>query len=195
MLLTFFTVMVSAQETTGTDTLNTKTLSVLPVTIRNGDTMPLITMKEVQILAPPKFTSRKHYRQYTRLTRYVKKVYPYAKFVKLKLDEVDDDLALITDEHEQRKYIRDLQDELMENFENDIRHMTFTQGKILLKLIDRETGASSYIWLKEYKGTFFAGFWQTVARIFGSNLKMEYDPAGEDAMIEQIVLMIDAGVI
>ena len=83
----------------------------------------------------------------------------------------------------------------MNQFEDDVKHMTFTQGKILMKLVDRETGETSYQWLKELKGDLFAGFWQTVARIFSSNLKAEFNPNSEDVLIDQIVKMIDAGLI
>lgn len=81
----------------------------------------------------------------------------------------------------------------MNDFEDDVKNLTITQGRILLKLIDRETGNTTYLILQDLKGNFSAVFWQTVARVFGSNLKSEYDPKGEDHLIEQIVQMIEAG--
>ena len=82
-----------------------------------------------------------------------------------------------------------------EEYENEIRTMTTSQGRILIKLIDRETGESSFDIIKEFKGGFSAFFWQNVARLFGHNLKSEYDAVNEDRMIEYIVWQIDAGLI
>jgi hypothetical protein len=81
----------------------------------------------------------------------------------------------------------------MDEFEDEVKHLTITQGRILMKLIDRETGDTTYYLLKDLKGNLSAVFWQAVARVFGSNLKTTYDPDGEDKLIEQIVLMIEAG--
>ena len=83
----------------------------------------------------------------------------------------------------------------MTEFEKDVRHLTVTQGIILVKLIDRETGRTSYQVIKELKGGFTAFFWQGIARIFGNNLKTEYDPADQDKVMEDIVLGIEAGFI
>lgn len=172
-----------------------KSMNILtPITIE-GDTLPQQEIEEVEIIAPPKFKSRRQARRYSRLVRNVKKVYPYALYIKLKIDEINAHLQDIPSEKEKKKYIKEVQKEMMTQFEDDVRHMTFSQGRILIKLIDRETGASSYEWLKEYKGDFFAGFWQTVARIFSSNLKAEFGQTQEDMYIEKIIRMIDAGII
>jgi hypothetical protein len=177
----------------GSDT--SKNVNILaPVTI-GGDTLPQQEIEGVEIIASPKFKSRRQARKYSRLVRNVKKVYPYALYIKIKIDVINEHLKTIQSEKEKKKYIKEVQKEMMTQFEDDVRHMTFSQGRILIKLIDRETGASSYEWLKEYKGDFFAGFWQTVARIFSSNLKAEFGQTSEDMYIEQIIRMIDAGVI
>jgi hypothetical protein len=83
--------------------------------------------------------------------------------------------------------------EVFAEYEGDIRDMTITQGRLLIKLIDRETQNTSYALIKDYRGKLAAAFWQGIARIFGTNLKEEYDPNGEDAIIESIILEIDAG--
>ncbi len=80
-------------------------------------------------------------------------------------------------------------------FENPLRKLTFSQGRMIIKLIDRETGNTSYDLIKDYKGGFSAFFWQSVARVFGSNLKDEYDGDREDKMIEHIIIMIDNGIL
>jgi len=171
------------------------TLNIVPVTSIDGETIPHLTLDEVEIFAHPRFTKKRYARRYSRLVKNVKKVYPYAKFIKVKLDDINDHLTDIEDEKEQKKYIKQVQKEIVDEFESDVRKMTFTQGKILIKLIDRETGETSYKWLKEMRGDLFAGFWQTVARIFGNDLKAEFDAKGEDRNIDQIVRMINAGLI
>jgi len=172
-----------------------KQFSILPTVTQDGETLPVKEIDEVTIFNRPRFKSRRQVRRYGRLVYNVKKVYPYAIFVRDKLNQINDHLLKLETEKEQKKYIRQVQKELMSRFEKDVRNMTFSQGKILIKLIDRETGNTSYVWLKDLKGDFSAGFWQTVARIFGSNLKTIYHPKKEDYMIEQIVRMIEAGAI
>ncbi len=172
-----------------------KKITILPPVTINGDTLPEQQIKEVEVFGRPKFDTKRKARRYSRLVRNVKKVYPYVKYITIKLEEIDENLQTINNDKEKRKYIRKVQNEMMEQFEDDVRHMTFSQGRILVRLIDRETGSTSYEWLKELKGDFFAGFWQTVARIFSSNLKAEFGSTKEDLYIDQIVRMIDAGLI
>ncbi len=170
-------------------------LTLVPVTTIDGESIPQLSIREVAVYSRPSFTRKKYVRRYNRLVRNVKKVYPYAKFIHVKIDEINNKLVYLDDEKEQKKYIKKVQKDMMDEFEDDVRHMTYSQGKILVKLIDRETGDTSYEWLKEMRGELFAGFWQTVARIFGNNLKAEFDPKGEDRYIENIVRMIDSGLI
>jgi len=125
----------------------------------------------------------------------IKKAYPYAQIAGVKLKELDDHLVTIKSEKEQKAYIDQAEKEIMEEFETDVRHLTFTQGIILVKLIDRETGRTSYQVIKELKGGFTAFFWQGIARIFGNNLKTEYDPDNQDKVMEDIIRGIEAGFI
>ena len=92
-----------------------------------------------------------------------------------------------------KEFINEAEKELRNQFEDELKGLTITQGRILIKLIDRETGETSYELVKELKGSFSAVLWQTVARIFGSNLKSEFDPEGEDKLINEIVMLIEAG--
>ena len=85
--------------------------------------------------------------------------------------------------------------EIMDKFEKSVKRLTITQGIILVKLIDRETGRTSYNVIKDLKGGFTAFFWQGIARLFGNNLKLQYDPLGEDKVMEDIVQGIEAGFI
>jgi hypothetical protein len=97
----------------------------------------------------------------------------------------------IESEKKRKQYIKRMEKEIKNEFKDDIKNMTINQGRLLLKLIDRETGNTSYALLDELKGSFTAAFWQTVARIFGHNLKAEYEPNGRDYLIERIVVLIE----
>ena len=159
---------------------------------REGVTMPEIEIKEVTINARPSRARRSEFRKYERLVANIKKVYPYALMVRLKLSEVNEELINIPDK-DRKKYLKEVEKNVFGEYEDDIRDMTITQGKILIKLIDRETQNTSYMLIREYRGKFSAAFWQGIARFFGTNLKEEYDPYGEDALIEAILKEIDAG--
>lgn len=158
-----------------------------------GDTLPVIQLKEVNIYSFKTRKSRRQARRTSKLIRNVKKVYPYAKLAGIKLREYEAILADIDDKKERKKIMKEAEEELQAEFGDDLKKLTFSQGKILLKLVYRETGNSSYELVAELRGKFRAFFWQTFARIFGFNLKSEYDPEGEDAEIEFIVKMIESG--
>lgn len=161
----------------------------------NGDTLPVVNLEEVRVIPMPKFKSRREYRRYSRYVRNVKKVYPYAKFTAHLLNEMEQHLDSLTTEKEKKAYIRSVEKSLKAKYSDVIWNMTFSQGKILIKLIDRETGMTSYEIINKMKGAFNAGFWQAVARLFGSSLKMKFDPDGEDRVLNQVVLMIEYGMI
>ena len=129
------------------------------------------------------------------MIRNVKRAYPYAQIAGVRLKELDDHLVTLKSEKEQREYINQAEKEIMQEFESEVRKLTVTQGIILVKLIDRETGRTSYQVIKELKGGITAFFWQGIARIFGNNLKTEYDPVNDDRILEDIVLGIEAGFI
>jgi hypothetical protein len=160
---------------------------------RNGVKMPEIEIREVTIHARHERAQRKEYRQYEKLIFNIKKVYPYALIVRAKLNDVSEELKNIPDERERKRYLKNVEKDVFAQYQDDIENMTITQGRLLIKLIDRETQNTSYALIREYRGKFSATFWQSVARIFGTNLKEEYDPYGEDALIEAIIREIDAG--
>ena len=129
------------------------------------------------------------------MIRNIKKAYPYTRIAAEELKILDDHLLTLDNEKEQKAYINQAEKEIMKRFEKEIRKLTVSQGIILVKLIDRETGRTSYQVIKELKGGFTAFFWQGIARIFGNNLKTEYDPEIQDKVMEDIVLGIEAGYI
>lgn len=158
-----------------------------------GDTVMHIDLPQVTIIPPFEFKSRWQRRRYSRLVRYVKKVYPYSQMIKNTYYQIEQQLDTIHDERERKKFIKRKEKELRSQFENRLTKLTILQGRILLKLVDRETGNTTYQVLEQYKGKLPAIFWQSVARIFGSNLKEGYDARGDERMIEDIIVRIENG--
>ena len=161
-------------------------------TIVDGDTIPVIPLREVNIYSW-KLLDAKQARKMTKLMKNVKIVYPYARLAGIKLDEYEEILMHASDDRERRKIMKQAEDEIEAEYGQELRDLTISQGKILIKLIDRETGESSYDLVSDLRGEFRAVFYQAFARIFGYNLKIKYDPEGEDKDIEMIVLMIENG--
>ncbi len=168
---------------------------VLGSVVVGGDTLPNYNIKEVKVFPKREFKNRRQRRRYNRLIRNVKKAYPFAIIARKELGIMNDSLQYIEGDKARKKFIKSYEKEMFARYEADLRKLTFSQGKILIKLVYREIGNTSYNLVKEYRGSFSAVFWQGIARIFGSNLKSTYDPYGDDADIELIVQMIEAGVI
>lgn len=164
-------------------------------TVLGEDTVAVIDLQPVLIMAPRIFTSRSEEVRYYRLVQNVKRAYPYAYLAGEKLREYESVLSAMESEFERRRALRDIEREIRNQFEDDLKSLNRTQGLILLKLIDRETSHTSYDILRDFRGMVSAVFWQSLARIFGYNLRTQYDPNGEDRLIEEIVLMIEAGLI
>lgn len=162
---------------------------------RNGVTMPEVEIKEVTIVGGgSKNTARKRdYRRYEKLIYNIKKVYPYAVVVRERLNLVNEEMKAIESERERKAYLKEVEKDVFAKYEDEIAHLTITQGKLLIKLIDRETQNTSYDLIREYRGRISAAFWQGIARLFGTNLKAEYDRFGDDAAIEMILQEIEAG--
>lgn len=168
---------------------------VTRVIIEGQDTLPVITLPEVIVYQRKDFEYLYLKRRYRRMIRNVKKAYPYAKVAGVRLKELDDHLTTLDSEKEQKEYIQQAEKEIMDQFEKEVKKLTVTQGIILVKLIDRETGRTSYQLIRDLKGRVTAFFWQGIARIFGNNLKTEYDPEDQDKIMEHIVRGIEAGFI
>jgi len=169
------------------------TLFVTRTVIVDGDTIPNVSIEEVIIFPRLVFKNRYRARRYRKLERDVKRAYPYAIYAKSKLDEMENEFLNLETEKEKKKYIKSIEKQLMDEFGNELKKLTITQGRILLKLIDRETGNTSYVLLKELRGSVSAVFWQAIARLFGSDLKSQYDSQGDDFLMERVVRMIEAG--
>jgi len=159
----------------------------------DGDTIPVLYFDEVYIRGNKSFRNSAESKQWERLVRNVKKAYPYAKLAGIKFEEYNQKIANVKSERVQKAMMKQAEDELEAQFGKELRDLTITQGKILLKLIDRQTDNSSYDIVKDFRGNFRAFFYQSFARLFGYDMKVKYDPLGVDADIERIVLMIENG--
>jgi len=165
----------------------------LPFIIEGTDTIPVVNLPIITIedLSNPEYL--KNLQAYYRLRYNVIKVYPYARLAAVKLQEMDMAMKRLSSDRERRKYRKGTEEQLRKDFEDQIKKLSINQGNILIKLIDRETGHTSYELIKELKGSFNAFFSQGVAKLFKHNLKDSYDPEGDDKTIEQIVRQIETG--
>lgn len=158
--------------------------------VEQGDSVPMIDVLPVYVFSRPV-----DLRRYRKLVEAVKKVYPVAQLARQKMADMEEELCRLPTKKAQKAYIKGIYQQIKDEYTPILKKMTRTQGRVLLKLIDRETEYTAYEILKEFRGGFVAGFWQGISRIFGQNLKSEYDKEGEDRMIEQIVLYYEAGML
>lgn len=165
----------------------------LPYIIEDGDTIPIFTLHPVTIIDSLDPEYYKKLQAYYRLRYSVLKVYPYARLLAIKLSEINSHLATLQTKKERKQYMKQAEEQLKKDFEKDLKSFSESQGRVFTKLIDRETGHSSYDLIKELRGSVKAFFWQNFALFFGQNLKSRYDPNGEDAVIEGIVRQIEEG--
>jgi hypothetical protein len=160
--------------------------------VQDGDTLYIAKLEEA-VIEPRNYTTKRDMRQYRRLIYNVKVVYPYAKLAGQKFVEINRHLSLLKTNKERKEYIKNVEDQILKEYEADLKNLTITQGRILIKLIDRETSQTSFEVVKDLRGSFQATFWQAIARLFGSNLKTEFDPQGEDKILDEIMVMIENG--
>ncbi len=175
------------------DSSRIKRATVVAGWIEAPDTVLMVLHRPVVCMPPYVFVSRRQQEKYTKLVHNVKKVWPYAKIIKRVYAELVDSIGKIPTEEEKKAYVKSQEKKLRAQFENELVNLTISQGRILIKLVDRETGNTTYEVLKELKGGFSAFIFQGIARLFGSNLKSEYDAKEEDKMIEDIIVRIENG--
>ena len=165
----------------------------LPVDIYEGDTIPVVHLPNVYIYRPPQFDSRRQERFYWRNVRDVKKTLPIAREVRGIIIETYEYLLTIPDEKARQAHLEAVEKGLLDQYTPRMRKLTFRQGKMLIKLIDRECQQTGFELIKVFMGSLKANFYQTFAALFGASLKKEYDPDIEDAEIEEIIFWIDNG--
>ena len=147
----------------------------------------------VYVYKPLVFKNKREQRAYNRLVHNVKKTLPIAKEVNRAIIETYEFLQTLPDDKAREKHLRMVEKGVKEQYTPRLKKLTFSQGKLLIKLIDRESNSSSYELVKAFLGPFKAGFYQAFAAIFGASLKKEYHPEDEDALIERIVLQVESG--
>jgi hypothetical protein len=155
-----------------------------------GDTIPQSWLPTVLVSAVQTRALRNYWNNWTRLRNAVYVTYPYAISASKVIRSVNAQLANVTDEKQRKQIIKSREKELKRDFADKVTNLSVYQGKVLMKLINRETGNNCYQLIKEYKGGLNAGIWQTVAFVFGSSLKQSYNPKGDDVEIEKIVLEV-----
>ncbi len=165
----------------------------LPYIIEGEDTIPVVNLRMVDIVDMANPDYMKDLQAYYRLRYNVIKVYPYARLASVKLNEMENQMEGMKSDREKRKYKKSVEEQVRKDFEEQIKKLSINQGNVLIKLIDRETGHSSYELISQLKGSLNAFFSQGVAKLFGHNLKDKYDPQGKDKTIEMIVNQIETG--
>lgn len=158
-----------------------------------GDSIPNMTLHEFYKTAPKTFKNERQRKKYNKLVRDVRYVFPYAKLTRQILIETHDYLETIEDEKEKKRHIKAVEKGIRKQYEPTVRKITKTQGKLLVKLIDRECGQTSFEMIKAFLGPVKANMYNVLSTLFGNNLRKHYDPEGEDREIEQIVRKVESG--
>lgn len=169
--------------------------NIAQMTIIDGDTVYLFTLEDFKVVELSSYGDIEKDKQLRRLKYHVTKVYPYAKIAVDKFNQYSTEIERVKSKSKKRKLLKQREQELKEEFTEVIKKLTVTQGRILVKLIDRGTGESTYDIIKEMRGGFKAFIYQGVAKLYSGDLKSRYDPKNneEDEMIERIVQSIEAG--
>lgn len=166
---------------------------MLPVCVYQGDTIPYITLRNVYVYPRIKFKSKKQERYYWKLVRDVKKTLPLAKEIRRAVVETYEYMETLPDNKSRERHIKAVEKGLKEQYTARMKKLTFSQGKLLIKLVNRECNQSSYQLVKAFMGPFKAGFYQTFAALFGASLKKEYHPEDDDKLIERIAVLVENG--
>lgn len=163
--------------------------------INQNDTFYLARMQDVWVYPKMVFKNKKQERFYWKTVRDVKKTLPFAKELTKEMQVADHQLAMLPDEKARRKWWKQHEKYLFKKYENDFRHMTASQGQMLMKLMDRESDRTSYDIIKHYRGKASANFWQFVAKLFKNDLKEEYDADDKDRIVERVINLVEAGML
>ena len=162
-------------------------------TFYEGDSIQLMEMNNVYVYPELTFKNRKQAESYMRLVRNVKAVLPIAKQARQMLIETTEYLETLPTKEEKDAHIKRVEEDIFKTYKPKMKKRSYSQGKLLIKLIDRECHSSSYDMIKAFMGPLRAGFWQVFAWGFGASLKKGYEPEGVDRLTERIVLMVEAG--
>ena len=159
-------------------------------TVENGDSIAVVHITPIR-----KYARKPDMRRYARLVRAVKRVYPIAEEAKVLMRTMEGELLALPNKKQQKMYIKGIEKRLIREYTPVLKKMTIYDGRVLLKLIDRQIDNTAYDIVKELRGSFEAGLWQALAKMFGNNLKTDYDPDKDDILLEQIVLLYEKGLL
>lgn len=170
-----------------------KSVYLTPMCVYEGDTIPFVKLPTVYIFKPLKFKNKRDMTNYYKLIRDVKKVLPISKEINRAIIETYEYLETLPTDKARQKHLKAVEKGLKEQYTPRMKKLSFAQGKLLIKLIDRQTNSTSYELVKAFMGPFKAGFYQTFAALFGASLKKQYDATGDDALTERVILMVENG--
>ncbi len=161
--------------------------------LEGGDSILYMEMNNVYVFPPVTFSSKRQQGAYMRLVRNVKKVLPIAKEANMIMLETAEYLETLPNKKAKEEHMKRVEKSIMQEYKPRMKKLTYSQGKLLIKLIYRESHSSSYELIQAFLGPVRAGFYQAFAWAFGASLKKEYDPEGIDRLTERVVLMVEAG--
>ncbi len=166
---------------------------ILGTTTHNGETIAYIKLPPVYIFTPLNFKSKRERRRFDRLVYDVKKTLPLATEIRKIIIETYETLQILPDEKAKKRHIDKLEKELKETYTPKMKKLSLRQGKLLIKLVDRQCDQNAYQLIRLFMGSFKAAFYQSFASLFGASLKKSYDPMGEDSMTERVVIEVLSG--
>ena len=161
--------------------------------LEDGDSIQYMEMNNVYVFPPITFSSKKQQNAYMRLVKNVKTVLPIAKEARLIMMETAEYLETLPNKEAKDEHMKRVEKSIMKEYKPRMKKLTYSQGKLLIKLIYRESNSSGYELIQAFLGPVRAGFYQAFAWAFGASLKKEYDPEGIDRLTERVVLMVEAG--
>ena len=161
--------------------------------MHEGDSIQYMEMNNVYVYPQLTFKNKRQAQHYMRLVTNVKKVLPIAKEARMMLIETTEYLETLPNDKAKAEHMKRVEQDIFKTYKPKMKKLTYSQGKLLIKLIDRECHSSSYDMIKAFMGPLRAGFWQVFAWGFGASLKKEYDAQGVDRLTERVVLMVESG--
>lgn len=159
----------------------------------DGDSIQYMEMSNIYVYPEPTFKSKRQQQSYMRLVKNVKRVLPIAKEARQMLIETAEYLETLPNQKARDEHLRKVEAAIVREYKPKMKKLTFSQGKLLIKLVDRECHSTAYEAMQAFIGPFRSGLWQAFAWTFGASLKKGYDPEGVDRLTERVVLMVEAG--
>ncbi len=199
LLLPLATIAQVKGEDAGKTSSDVADAPVVPQTVKtsmvayDGDSIPYMEMGNVYVYPKTTFKNKRQARAYSRLVRNVKRVLPIAKEVNALIIETYEFIETLPTQKAREEHLKLVEKNVLEVYKPRMKRLTFSQGKLLIKLIHRECNSSSYEIVKAFLGPIKAGFYQAFASVFGASLRKKYEPDGDDKMTEQVILMVESG--